>query len=189
MSENEIILPEVEKFLFLFPVRKVSRKFCCCSYRLGVLITSLIFIALNVCLIVMNTSNYYSHHAGFRIAIDIIRIIGSILLLVSLKTKNYKYATYTYWMFALLFYFHVILNLIILYWITFHFHHYSILDKAMSWSVILGFLAFECWLVWIIFSYTKLLKHEQTDIINKGKITFDDPSYKNIEASELSTKI
>ncbi len=189
MSEDEIILPQVEKFLFLFPARKVSRKFCCCSYRLGILITSIIFIALNASLIVLNSTNYYSRNAGFRIAIDIVRIIGSILLLVSLKTKNYKYATYTYWIFATLFYFHFIFNMIILYWITFHFHQYYFIEKAISWAFIIGFLAFECWLVWIIFAYTKLLKHEQTDIINKGKITFDDPSYKNIEASELSTKI
>lgn len=178
MSE-EINLPENEKFLCLFPTQRVANKFFCCTLRKGVFIMAMLMTVLNIALIVLNSVHYYSHFAYFRIAIDVIRIIGSILLILSLRNENYKYATVSYWLFAGLFYLHIIFNTSFLYRMTINFQHLSATEKMVIWAIIVSFMTLECWLVWIIFSYTKLLKHKQTDIIKKGRIDIEG-QYKNI---------
>jgi hypothetical protein len=180
MSENN--LPQREKFLFIFPTQKVTKKCCCCSLRLGVFILSMILLILNIALLIINSYHYYYHYAAIRIIIDIIRIVGSILLLISLKNENSKYATVSNIIFTILFFIHIIFNMSFLYMLSFHYNHTNLIGKLIISLVVISFLLLECWLNWIIFSYTKLLKYRQTDVI-KGKPDNVDFSYKNVPNS------
>ena len=180
MSDNN--LPQREKFLFIFPTQKVTKKCCCCSLRIGVFILSMILLILNISFLIINSYHYYYHYAAIRIIIDIIRIIGSILLLISLKNENCKFATISNILFSLLFFIHIIFNISFLYMLSFHYKHTTVLGKLVISLIVISFLLLECWLNWIIFSYTKLLKYRQTEVI-KGVPDTVDFSYKNVPNS------
>jgi hypothetical protein len=172
-----------EKFLFVIPVNSVAKKCCCCTLRIGVLILAILYLISNVSMIIYYLENLYKHWVYLRILIDVIRAVGSILLLYSLKNEKYKLALISYYIFAVNFLMHVVLNVSFMIYVAFR---GNFIGLAILMAFVLSFLAMECWLVWIIFSYAKLLKYRQTEVI-KGKPDVDF-SYKNVP-NELSLRV
>jgi hypothetical protein len=174
-----------EKFLFVIPVTKVAKKCCFCTLRLGVLILAIISLVINIILMINYLEHLYSHWIYYRIAVDSIRLVGSVLLLYSLKTEKYRFAIISYYIYTVNMLLHIVLTVSFI--IKVGFIHtpdnFTPMRVIAFCAIATSIIAIETWLIWIMFSYAKLLKYRQTEVI-KGKPDVDY-SYKNV-SNELT---
>jgi hypothetical protein len=177
-------IPERQKFLFLFPVEGVSKKCCCgCSLRIGIAILAILTLTSNIYLLIHNIGMITKHtEAIIYLLSDLVAIIASIFLLVSIKNENYKYAQYAYLIMAILFYIELILIIYRMIFIFFNPYLYShnISVFLIACGIILSIFSIKLYLLWTIFSYTKLLKYKQTDVVKGRDPNQIDDSYRNV---------
>jgi hypothetical protein len=171
-----------QRFLLLFPVEKVTDRCCCgCTLEVGIFLLSLMGLVMEGILVYILIDE---HGGAVLITYNIVKLIPLSILMISLKNKKYSFAICSYYFYIVVFY----LNLAMLafYLIETALSVYYLSENGLWGFVLFKFITFICIMVlfayflWIIFSYAKLLKYKEHEVI-KGKPQHSiDFSYQNV---------
>ncbi len=157
---------ERQKFLFLFPIKNVSTRCCCgCSLQKGVIALSIIFSIIYTISFISNFSLNFSFFLFLEQFFMVLLTFSYIILMISAFNENYKYAQFCYLVVAILFYLNLFAFIII---IPSKLSVVPFSYMAMYIGMYITLEVLKLYFIWVIFSYTKLLKFRKTDVV-KGK--------------------
>jgi hypothetical protein len=182
-----------DKFMFVFEPFNLAYDCCCgCSLRTGVQIISILFIAGSVsnfltALKMTSTIDLFLSGLFF-----VLYLIAGTCVLYSTISLNHVYALTGYYIFAMIFIFNLIDNIVVFFLIILGAYYYEIIpNEDIPIIALIYFLAcavilsIHLYMIWVVFSFSIHLKHGRSAII-AGEIHFmyQQNPYNPVSASQ-----
>ena len=170
---------ERQKFISIIPVSKVNTNCCCgCKLRLGVIVMGIIFIIIHSLQLIGSLTDTFKYViAAIEDILQCLFIMSYSLLLLSAFNENYHYSQISYMILALLFYLQLAVVSVVSVTLIIRF---PLEITAVYLSMYAILLIMKLYFIWIIFSYTKLLKFQKADIVIGSPSNNVDFSYRNV---------